>query len=170
VLELLCAIYALYGVVFGAGSVARDRTDGTFEAELAMAVPRWMHGAARWIAGSLVLGAFLTLSVLVYDGLAGVGEAGPILRHGLAATTGTTAVGLLSVGRASLRGGFGATLAIGLTTMTFLFGIAFVIPGAAPYVPIASVASDGNGWIPLALSGMLGALSVVVFTWRSARS
>ena len=83
------------GVVFGAGSVARDRDQGTLEAELSMPVPMWLHGLARWLASSLLLSAFFVLAVGIFDSLLGLESATRLILHGSAACAGATAIGLV---------------------------------------------------------------------------
>jgi hypothetical protein len=170
VARILVAIYALYGIVFGAGMVARDRDDGTLEVELSLPIPLWFHGAARWLAGSLILAGFLTLAVWQYHALAGVGGPGAMVRHGIAATSVSTALGLASVGNAGIKTGFAASLAGGLTVATGLLGLGYAAPSIGTYLPLASVMAGGEGWMPLLVSALAVPAALAIWTRRSARS
>ncbi|MCB9679845.1 MAG: hypothetical protein H6733_00110, partial [Alphaproteobacteria bacterium] len=92
------ALFAMYGVVFGAGSVARDRDEGTLDAELSMPVPHVVHGFARWTAGTVVLGGFFSFSVYLLHAIMGIPEAPDLALKGTAAAAGATALGLIVVG------------------------------------------------------------------------
>jgi hypothetical protein len=168
--SLLVAIFTLYGVVFGAGMVARDRDDGTLEVELAMAVPRWVHGLARWLSAAAVLGAFVALSIAMVAAMLGLPDAAALTRHGVAAALGSVALGLGSVGRAGINSGFAATLAAGLSVATGLLGLGWWLPVVGAWLPLASVAAGGAGWAPLVGSVALGLAGIGLFTWRSARA
>jgi hypothetical protein len=166
--RILGALFTLYGVVFGAGMVARDRDDGTLEAELALAVPRWIHGASRWLAGASVLTAFFLLSQVIFDSLLGVPDAAALARNGAASTATAVAVGLLVIGQAGLKQGFSGPLSLGLSVVTGLLMLGATVPEVGIYVPMASLMTDSDGWIPLALTSVVGALTVAGFTWRTA--
>lgn len=166
---LVLAIYALYGVVFGAAMVARDRDQGTLEVELSLPVPGWTHGASRWLAASLVLGSWMMLSVAAFVAWIGVEDPGAVGRIGLAAATGAVALGLGSVGRAGLKVGFAASLAASLTAASALFGVGYAVPAIGVHLPLASIIAGGDGWTPLAASAALGAAAVALFALRTAR-
>ena len=89
--KLVAILFTLYGVVFGLGMVARDRDDGSLEAELALPLPHWVAGATRWLAATLVLSLFFGFSVVLFDAIIGVYESGALIRNGIAATGGATA-------------------------------------------------------------------------------
>lgn len=167
--RLMGAVFALYGVVLGAGMVARDRDDGTLAAEFVLPLPRWLHGASRFVAASTVLAAFVTASLLVFDALIGVPAVAAAARHSVAACTTAVAVGLVSVGRSGLRGGFAGRLAAGLATSFGLYALGVASPALAPWVPIASLGEVRGGWWPLVVSALIGAGAVVWFE-RSNRS
>lgn len=170
VANLLIAIYALYGVVFGAGMVARDREDGTLEVELTLALPKSLHGLTRWVAATLVIGSWVALATLYTAALLGLPDPGETLRHGVAAAGASVALGLASVRRAGLRSGFAATLAAGLSATTAMLGLGYLLPSVGSWLPLASLASGGTGWAPLVGMVLLGLASVGLFTWRSARA
>jgi len=165
---LLMAIYALYGVVFGAGMIARDRDDGTLEVELTLALPKAVHGLTRWTAATLVVGLWVGLAILLTAALLGLPDADATLRHGLAAVGAAVALGLASVGRAGLQSGFAASLAAGLSLTTGLLGLGWALPSVGAWLPLSSLAAGGSGWIPLGGMVVLATLAIGVFTWRSA--
>lgn len=166
--QFIGALFAFYGVVFGAGSVARDRDHGTFEAEMATAVPMWVHGAARWLAGSLALGLFYTFSVLLFYALMGAYSPEELIVHGFASAFTSVAIGLLVIGRAGLERGFAAPMSIGLVIVTALLSYGFTQTGVDRTIPVASVLSSGDpGWRALAASLAFGSVAVAVFTRRS---
>ena len=167
---LLLAIYALYGVVFGAGMVARDRDDGTMEVELTLAVPKVVHGATRFLAASAVISLWVAMAVLFVASLLGLPDVGATLRHGVAAAGASVALGLASVGRAGLQAGFAASLAAGLSATTALLGLGYALPSVGAWLPLASLAAGGTGWMPLVGTVVLAVFAVGLFTWRSARA
>jgi hypothetical protein len=164
------SIFSLYGVVFGAGLTARDRDDGTLALELSLATPRWVHGAARWLAGTVVLGIWVVLGVAFTGALLGLPDPAAALSDGLAAATASVALGLASVGRASIKTGFAASLALGLVGTTGLLGLGALWPDGGRFIPLASIAAGGYGGVPLGVALLMGAGSVAAFTLRSARA
>lgn len=169
VVVLLSVLFSLYGVVFGAGMVARDRDDATFEVELSLGVSRWVHGFVRVVAGSSVLAAFLCLGVALCAAILGVDDPVAMSRHAVACAIGSTCIGLLCVGRAGIQSGFSSALALGMSAATATFGIGIAAPAIGRFVPMASlVAGPSSGWAALGGSFVLAALSVLVFTRRSA--
>ena len=161
--RLLSGVFAMYGVVIGAGTVARDRDDGTLAAELSLPIPHWVHGASRWIAGSLVLAAFSATGVVLFTALIGNTDPAALARSAAAADATATALGLWAVGRAGLRGGFAGPLAAGLTGATAIFGVGYRWPAIGAWIPIASLATDGDGWAPLGASLLVGLAAIVSF-------
>jgi hypothetical protein len=164
----VCALFSLYGVVFGAGGIARDRDQGTLDAELSVALPHVVHGLARWLAGSVVLAGFYAVSVWALHAVMGVGDVNGIVLHGAAAAGAATAIGLLVIGRSGLDRGFAGPMSGGLV---LVFGLlsAGLAGGVARVLPIASVlAHDASPWPPLALAATTGLLAAVVFARRTA--
>jgi hypothetical protein len=161
--RLLGAVFALYGVVIGAGMVARDRDEGTLEAELALPLPRWIHGASRWVSGTLVLTAFIVPGLLLFDALIGVSAIGSLARNIVAACATTTALGLFAVGRSGARGGLAGPLAGGLSAATGVFALGLAVPEVARLLPLASLTCDGRGYVPLLVSGLVGAGAIAHF-------
>lgn len=166
-LQLLGALFAFYGVVFGAGSVARDRDQGTLEVELALPVPLWVHGAARWLSSTLVLSAWWAFTILLFHALLGAEEPWALLRHGVAASSTSVAIGLMVIGRGGLARGFAGPLSAGLVAVVSLLSYGVSTKGADQYVPIASMLSSGaSGWTSLGVATLIGLGGVALFTWR----
>lgn len=170
-LQFIGALFSFYGVVFGAGSVARDRDEGTFEAELVTALPMWVHGAARWLSGTLLLSLFFAFSVVLFDSFIGVPRPTALMLHGAAACGGATAIGLIVIGRAGLENGFAAPMSAGLVMVVSLLSAGISLGDAAHWIPVASlVTDDQSGLAALAASLGCGVLGTVMFTWRSTVS
>lgn len=162
------ALFALYGVVFGAGGVARDRDQGTLDAELAMPVPHVVVGFARWTSGTLVLSAFFAMSVGLVHAIMGVGDPTPLILHGGAACGASTAIGLLVIGRAGLDRGFAGPMSAGLVAVFGLAG-AGLARGPMQWVPIASLlARDASAWPPVLGAIALGVVAALAFARRTA--
>lgn len=170
VLGVMGALFVLFGVVFGAGMVARDRDDGTLEAELALGVGRWVHGTARWLAATAVLLMHYALAVLVVNATMGITGTAALLRHGVAACAASVAIGLFVIGRGGLKAGFSGPLATGLTIASALIGLGLGAPELAAHIPISSMLTDGAGWSPLLGALLAGWVAVALFTRRSARA
>ena len=162
--RVLLGIFSLYGVVFGAAMVARDREDGSLEVDCSLPIPRWIHPSARVIAGSVLLTVFLTSSIFMLQALIGVADAHSWLIHGIASSVASVALGLVSAGRARLNTGFGAALALGLTLATALFGIGYAAPQIGQHLPLASLITGGEPLVPLLSSGILSLVAIFWFT------
>ncbi|MEQ1506688.1 MAG: ABC transporter permease subunit [Myxococcota bacterium] len=163
--HVLALLFVLYGLVFGLGGVARDRDDGTLEAELALPIPRWVGGMARWIASTLILSSFYVVSILVVSSVLPVPGFAPVLWNGIAACGAGAAIGLAVVGSAGIKQGFSGPFAAG---MTFATGLATV--GAAlgaTWLPIASLFAGGSGGSALAVSVGTGIGSALLYGWRA---
>ncbi len=169
VCRLVATLFALYGVVFGLGMVARDREDGTLAAELSLPIARWVPGAARWTAGWVLLSIFYALCVGTFDALMGLSDPGATTRHGAAACGAATALGVALVGRAGLRQSFAGPFAMGMTAATGLITLGATSPSIGQWLPLASVYSEGSGWVPLALTLVCGGLAALGFSLRAAR-
>lgn len=166
---LLAGVYALYGVVFGAASVARDREDGTLDAEEMLPVPRWIHGATRLFSGAAVLATASMGGVAFVDATIGLDDPWPLARHTAAAMIGTIAIGLASAGRAGLRSGFALRLAVGLVLAFGSFLLGVVRPSWGLLLPVASLRGDGDGWVPLAISGVYTLVALLAFARTTTR-
>lgn len=170
-MQFVGALFAFYGVVFGAGSVARDRDQGTLESELAMPVPTWVHGLSRWLAGTLLLSMFFSVSVFVFASLLPFEAPLTVVLHGVAACGGATAIGLVVIGRSGLEAGFAGPMSTGLVMVVSLlsFGLANRTVGAV--LPVASLlARAPDGWTPVFVATLWGLIATAIFTFRTARS
>ena len=169
VVVLLGVLFSLYGVVFGAGMVARDRDDATFEVELSLGVSRWVHGLVRLLAGSSVLAGFLCLGVALCAAILGLDDPVAMMRHAVACAVGSTCIGLLCVGRAGIQSGFSSALAVGMSVATASFSIGPLAPAVGAWVPMASLlAGPSSGYQALVGSALSALIAVFVFTRRSA--
>lgn len=166
VARMLGGVFALYGVVVGAGLVARDRDEGTLGVEFASPIPRWMPGLARFFAATTVLGVFGGASLAVFHALVGVPGFAAASRHLVAASGASVAIGLLGMAAAGARGGFAAPLGFALTAAFAAFVSGNLVPSLAPFTPIASLYSDGSGYPPLIVALGAGLLAA----WRLGRT
>lgn len=166
---LILAIYTLYGVVFGAAAIARDRDQGTLEAELALPAPAWVHGASRALAAAGVLAAWMIIGITAFAAWIGVADGPALARIGAAAALAAVALGVGAIGRAGLNAGFAAALAGGLSAATALFGVGYAAPSVGAWLPIASIVAGGEGWVPLGGAVLLAGAAIALFTWRTAR-
>lgn len=136
---LVGVLFALYGVVMGAGSLFRDRESGTLESELALPVPKWLHPAARLTALATLLFAALAASLLVLHAILPIGDvAGFIVHGGVAAAAGAT-IGFDFMARARPERGFSAPLTRALTVVMMLMGAGWMRPDLAGWMPVASL-------------------------------
>ncbi len=161
---LLAAVFGLYGVVFGAGTIARDRDGGTLEVEQSLGVGRWVHPAARWLAGSALLALYLGAGLALFEALLGLPDVWQMARHGSAAALGATGLGILAMARSGQRGAFSGPLAGALSVATGLFGLGYAAPAVGQYLPMASLVAGGGGYMPLAASVAIGAVAIAWFT------
>ncbi len=169
IVVLLGVLFSLYGVVFGAGMVARDRDDFTFEVELSLGVSRWVHGVVRILAGSSILAAFLCLGVALCTAILGLDDPAAMVRHAIACATGATCIGLLAIGRSGIQSGFTGALALGMSLATACFALGAALPSVGQWIPMASlVAGESSGWQALVGTGVLALAALLVFTRRSA--
>lgn len=166
--RILSLLFVMYGTVFGLGGVARDRDDGSLEAELSLPVPRWVGGFARWLASTLVLAVFFALCVVMLAAVIGVAAAPAMLRHGIAASGAGVAVGLITVGTAGIKQGFSGPIAAALTAIVAFAGLGWWLD--LSWMPIGSVFVGGSGWPPLALSLLFGAVASGVYAVRTGRA
>lgn len=163
--KILALLFVLYGLVFGLGGVARDRDDGTLEAELSLPVPRITGGFARWTASSIIIASFYGVSVLLFNALLPISEYLSIIRHGAAASSAGVAIGIVAVGTAGIKQGFSGPFAAG---MTFATGLA-IFGGSLglDWLPIASLFAGGSGWLSLANALLIGVIASWVYGLRT---
>jgi len=167
--QLLALLFALYGVVFGLGSAVRDRNDGSLATELSLPIPRWVPGLSRWLGSSMVLAGFYVWSVACVAAVLGISDVQPVLRNGIAACTATTAIGIASAGRASMRQSFSGAFTIAASATLGLVVLGRNIRWLGDHVALASLFSESDGWIPLASCLGFGALAAISFAFRAAR-
>lgn len=136
---MLSVLFALYGVVLGAGTVARDRQGAVLEAEYALPLPFAVHGGARLLAGSLSLAGALAVTLLLLEALVGVPDLARWLWHGTLAGTGGVALGLGAVG--AQREGFSGPISRALTAGLGLFALGWALPALGAWLPIASLSA-----------------------------
>ncbi len=165
VLQGMALLFALYGVVFGAGMVVRDRSEGTLEAEFSLPVPHWYHGAARWLAGTIGLSLFLVFGLALLHATLGLSDPGAMLRHGLAANAAATAIGMFAAARAGRDTGFSGPFTFGISAVTGLVTLSVVFPEAAVWIPLASIATAGTGWPPLFTAGLCAVVAIASFAY-----
>lgn len=154
---LLGMLFTLYGVVVGAGTVFRDRDEGVLEAELALPLPFWVHGAARWMAGAAVLCAGLGTTLLLLHGLMGVPQLGRWWWLGTAAGASGVALGLGAM--AGQTGGLSSPLSRALSVSLGLAALGWGLPALGAWLPVASLAAQSRG-----LDGIGSVFGVVLGT------
>lgn len=168
---LVDLLFALYGVVLGAGTVLRDREEGVLEAELALPVPAWLHGASRLLASCLALGLGLAATLLLLDALVGITGLGGWLLQGLAASVGGVALGLYAMRTPGASFSGPASRALGLCLG--LVGAGMTLPVVGATLPVASVsallAGGAPGLAPLGLACLASVGAVWAFG-RGARA
>lgn len=167
--QLVAVLFALYGMVFGLGTVARDRDDGTLAADLVLPVSTWVHGWARWLAGTALLSVSYLLCVLVFHAIMGLHDPAEVLRHGIATAGASTAIGLVVVGRASLRQSFTGPFTLGAALCSALIGAGTTGYAWAGMLPMASIYSGSDGWAAVGLSVVGGCVASAIFATRGAR-
>lgn len=169
--RMLASIFALYGVVFGAGMIARDRNDGSLGVEFTLPRSRFVPGFARFVASFVVLGSFLVPSIWVLDALVGVPEIGLTCRLGIAAAAASSGIGLATMAQSGVKGGFAGPLGFALIAAFGALVTGRLVPAMAPLMPIGSLWHNGpsamglDGWVPLAVSVLVG----VFGAWRVSR-
>lgn len=167
---LVSVLFALYGVVLGAGLVWRDSREGVLEAEHSLPVPAALHGLARLLAASVVLSAALGATVLLLHALVGVPDAGAWSWHGSLA--GAAGVGLGLSGMGGRGEGFSGRLSRALTATLALVALGWSLPAVGAWLPVASVPALLRGQGGLA-EGAVATLSAVLLggiaVWRAGR-
>lgn len=166
-LRFIGSLFAFYGVVFGAGGIARDRDDGTLDVELALGVPMWVHPLARWAAGSTLLASFFSFSVMLYDALLGVEQPAQLLLHGAASCGAATALGLVLIGQGGLRDGFAGPMSAGVALVATFFSLGLAVPSIGGHLPMASLLTRSTDTTtPILLMFLLTAVACAAFVWR----
>jgi hypothetical protein len=150
-------LFTLYGVVIGAGSLYRDRSSGVLESDLALAIPRWIHAAARLTALSAVLGPALVVSLWMVDALLPIHDLATWMFADVFATLAGGALGVAAMTRANAARGFSGPLSQGITVSMALISLGYVAPGLGRFLPLtclgALFAGQDPSWVlvPIAL-------------------
>ncbi len=167
-LLFIAVLFSFYGVVFGAGGIARDRDDGTLEAEMSLPVPMWVHGTARWLAGSLIAGTWFGLATAMLDAVVGVPDPQRVVVHAIAAMTASVALGVGLIGRAGLQAGFAGPMSVGISAIAALLGLGLGSPAIGAHLPVASlVARSSELFAPPLVAVAWAVLAVGLFTSRA---
>lgn len=166
---ILAALFTLYGVVFGAGGLARDRDDGTLEAELSLPVPFVVHGAARILAGSLTLAVGFVVSVLLLHGLIGVDRAGPWCWVGSLAGVGGCALGFGWMSVSGRSESLSGPLVRGMTVSMALLFLGWSQPAIGRHLPIASIGALVGGFGPSAVAALVAVGMGAAACWLFGR-
>lgn len=163
-------LFALYGVVIGAGSLYRDRSSGVLETDLALPVPRWVHAVARLLALSMVLGPALLVSLLVVDTLLALKDVRLWMFDGFLAAFSGGAIGVALMARANAGRGFSAPLSQALTLSMALISLGFWQSWAGRHVPLVSLGSAFAGqhssWVAVLVCAALAAAVAADFHRR----
>jgi hypothetical protein len=158
---IIGVLFALYGVVVGAGALHRDRSAGALESDLALAVPRGMHAAARILALSVVLVPALVVSLLSIDAMTRIEHVETWIFAGSVAAVGGGLLGLTAMARAKSSEGFSNPLSRALTLTTSLLALGWTWPDIGRFFPLASVGSTLTGATPS--PAMLLPLAIATF-------
>jgi hypothetical protein len=157
---IVAFLYVLYGVVLGVGLVARDRDEGSWEAEHGLPLPFWVHGAARLAAGCLALWIGLLATLALLHALIGIEGVSRWLWLGAASAAAGVGLGLLALSRASAEG-FSGPLSRALSAALLGVGLGFAAPKLGAFLPIcalsAAVRGEGSG-LALAAATALAAV------------
>ncbi len=144
-------LFTLYGVVMGAGTLFRDRGNGSLESELALPVPRWMHAGARLLALLLVLGPALVVSLLVVSALLTIDDLHLWMLTGTCAAVVGGAIGFALMARAVAAHGFSGPLSRALTLTMAAMALGWWQPALGRWLPLVSLGSFMAGTEPSAL-------------------
>ena len=164
---MMAVLFTLYGVVFGAASLLRDREDGTLEAERALAVRETAHAWARLVAAALLLAVGFVLSVGLVHALLGVPRPLAWCATGSVAGLAASALGL---GVMSRGGTLSRPLAFGMSLSMGLLGLGWGLPELGRHLPIASVGALVRGEVPSPAALLLALAMAWLATRVFARS
>jgi len=142
---VVALLFTLYGVVIGAGSLYRDRSSGVLESDLALAVPRWIHAAARIVALAAVLGPALVVSLFIVDGLLPIYRLYHWMFAGFFAALLGGTLGVVLMARANSVRGFSGPLSQALMVSMGLISLGYWSPDVGRFVPLMSLGSSFSG-------------------------
>jgi hypothetical protein len=171
---LVAVLYALYGIVLGAGALVRDREQGVLEVDLSLPHPAWVHGLARQLAPALALGLGLLATLWLVGALLGLPESGRWWREGTCAATATVSLGTLLaagwrgplLGRGGAADGLTVPLSRGLTGTTSLLALGWAAPEVGRFLPVSSLAALAQGAAPAFSTPLVGLLLLGIVAWR----
>lgn len=134
-------LFTLYAVVIGAGSLYRDRSSGVMESDLALAIPRWIHAAARLTALSTVLAPALVVSLWIVDALLPINNLAVWTFADLFATLAGGALGFHLMARTTSGKGFSGPLSQAITGSMALITLGYMKPEIGRHLPLLSLGS-----------------------------
>lgn len=161
---MLGVLYALYGVVFGAAALSRDRSNGSLDADLSLPISRGIHALARILASSLALGAGIAVTLGLLGALIGVEQPFDWWSAVTLAGATCTAMGLAWMAASpgeSLTGPLSRGITLSLGAITLGFGA----PQIGRHLPLASLGSMVKGVPPSLLAWLLCALCIAGACW-----
>jgi hypothetical protein len=159
---LMGVLFTLYGVVFGAGALHRDRADGLLDAEGALPVPHWMHRAARLLAACLLLFAGMLLTVGLLHSLIGLDRPWSWVYTGSIASAGSVALGLGLMARAGQQEALSGPLTRGMALASGLLGLGWALPELGRHLPISGIGALARNQDPSLVPLLVLALLVLV--------
>lgn len=162
-------LFTLYGCVFGAAALVRDREEGTLDAERALPVPARVIAWARWLGSTLAIGGFAVLGITLVNAVLGLEDVVPQALRVLSAAGGAAAIGMAAAIFTDHRSGLSAPLAWSMSLVTTLLLGAAVAPELASWVPVAALLAPGDGVAPLLASFAMAALTCEAYQLREAR-
>lgn len=152
-------LFALYGVVIGAGSLYRDRSSGVLESDLALAVPRWVHAAGRLLAIVIVLGPALAISLSVTDSVIAIHKLGHWMFDDFVAIVVAGSLGIAFMARAKAGGGFSGPLSQALTLTMALVSLGSWHAEIGRFFPLVSLgsalANHHSSWTTLPIAVLI---------------
>ena len=162
---LLGVLFVLYGAVFGAGSLHRDRADGTLDAERSLPIPDRWHALARVLASGLLLSVAMALSVGLMHGLIGLERPAAWL---LAGSAGAAAGACLGVGlmAGATEESLSGPLTRAMTLSMGLLGAGWGWPELGRHLPISSLGALARDHPPTWTVGALLVLAVALSARR----
>jgi len=138
-------LYTLFGVIFGAGMIARDRDEGSLAAEMLAPVPWWTLAVGRWLGATIVLACTSVLTIEVFQALMSLHDTASLLQKGIASVAAGAALGQAVIGRRGAASGFAGPLTVGITACGLLLGAGARQAPFAAWLPIASLMHPDSG-------------------------
>lgn len=166
---MLGVLYALYGVVFGAAALSRDRASGSLDADLSLPIHRGVHALARILASTLALSAGIAITLGLLAALIGVGR--PLAWWAAVTLAGAscTALGLAWMA-ASPGESLTGPLSRGMTLSLAAISLGFWQPELGRHLPLASMGAMVKGQAPSLVAWALCAALIWLACWIFDRS